>query len=339
VADRSFASDNYAGVHPAVIEVLSQVNAGHVTAYGADAYTTEAVAVLRRHLGDQAQVFFVFTGTAANVLCINAVARSYHGVVCADSAHINVDECGAPEKYTGCKLLPVATSDGKLRPEDVAPLMEVVGFEHAVQPKVISISQTTEVGTVYQPGEIAGLADFAHERGMYLHLDGARISNAAAALGVGLSEITTDVGVDMMSFGGTKNGLMAAEAVIFLDPSLAEDFLYIRKQGMQLGSKMRFVAAQFTALFTGDLWLDNARHANTMAARLASGLAGVDGIEIVHPVEANAVFAKLPKESIEELQREFPFYVWQDDEGIVRLMASWDTTEEDVDRFVDLASG
>ncbi len=263
---RSFASDNNAGVHPEMIEAISAANDGHVVAYGDDPFTARAVKVFQKHFGRDVAVYFVFGGTGANVLGLKAMTNTYEAVVCVESAHINVDECGAPEKFTGCKLLSVRTPDGKLRPEQIKPFLHGVGFEHHVQPRVISVSQATEMGTVYTKNELKTLARFAHDHNMLLHVDGARIANAAVSLNASLREITADVGVDVLSFGGAKNGMMYGEAVVFFDKKLAHNFKYIRKQGMHLPSKMRFISAQFEALLSGDLWRRSAAHANRNGA-------------------------------------------------------------------------
>jgi threonine aldolase len=333
---RSFASDNNAGVHPKVLRAIERANAGHVVAYGDDPYTESAVKKFREHLGDDVDVFFVFSGTGANVLGLKAVTQPYHAVICAETAHINVDECGAPERFTGCKLLTVPTPDGKLRPEDIKPLLHGIGVEHHVQPRIISISQSTEMGTVYRPDEIKTLAGFAHQHNLLLHVDGARIANAAAGLKVGLREITTDAGVDVLSFGGTKNGLMYGEAVVFFRKQPVSDFKFIRKQGSHLASKMRFISAQFEALLTNDLWKKNAAHANRMAQILARELAKIPPVEITRKVEANGVFAILPKKYVPLLQKEYFFYVWNEAISEVRLMTSFDTTEEDIRKFIEI---
>lgn len=330
---RGFASDNNAGAHPEVLAALARANAGHVRAYGDDPYTAAAEARICEQLGGSAEAFFVFNGTGANVLGLQAVMRPHEAVICSDFAHINVDECGAPERYVGCKLLGVATPDGKLTPALVASRLAGIGVEHHVQPRVVSISQSTEYGTVYTPGELRALADFAHGHGLRLHVDGARIANAAAALDLPLRAITADAGVDVLSFGGTKNGLLGGEAVVFFDPADAGQFRFIRKQGMQLASKMRFVAAQFDALLTDDLWLRNARHANAMAERLEERVRRIDGVTITQPVDANAVFAIVPRQAIPVIQERFFFYVWNEERSEVRWMASWDTTADDVDEF------
>jgi len=327
---RGFASDNNAGIHPRVMDTLRTANHGHAVAYGDDVYTEAAVRLFRERFGETSEVFFVFGGTGANISALAAVTRPFQAVVCAESAHINVDECGAPERFTGCKLVDLPTPDGKLRPEQIEPLLARLGDQHHVQPRVVSVSQPTELGTVYTIEELSRLAEFAHGRGLLLHVDGARLSNAAAHLGVGLRELTAGAGVDVLSFGGTKNGMMYGEAVVFFDPALAEGFKFVRKQCAQLPSKMRFVAAQFTALLTEDLWLQTAAHANHMAQLLAAELRGIPQIRLTQPVESNAVFAILPREAIPRVQERFFFYVWNEQTAEVRLMCSYDTTVEDV---------
>jgi threonine aldolase len=331
---RSFGSDNHAPVHPAVLEAILEANAGDAPSYGDDRWTARVEDLFRVHFGADAQAFLVFNGTAANVLALESVLRPYQAVVCADTAHIHTDECGAPERYLGSKLLPVSTVDGKLTPDAAAGAVTGVGDQHHSQPRVLSITQSTELGTRYGLDEVRALAGWAHAHGMVLHLDGARLANAAAALGVGLGEATTGCGVDVLSFGATKNGGLGAEAVVFLRPGLATDFRFLRKQGMQLASKMRYAAAQFVALLTDDLWLRNAAHANAMAARLASGVAEVPGVRITRPVEVNAVFAVPPAHAVAPLQALYPFYVWDEGTGEVRWMTSFATAEADVDAFV-----
>ena len=331
---RGFASDNNAGVHARVLDAVRSANQGHALAYGDDIYTETAVKKFREQFGEGVEVFFVFGGTGANVVGLASVARSHHAVVCAETAHVNVDECGAPERFAGCKLLALATTDGKLRPEQIEPLLARAGDQHHVQPRVVSISQATELGTVYTVEELARLAAFAHGRGMLLHVDGARLANAAAHLGVSLRGLTAEAGVDVLSFGGTKNGMMYGEAVVFFDPRRARDFKFVRKQGAQLPSKMRFIAAQFNALFTEDLWLQNASHSNRMARLLADELRQIPQIEITQPVESNAVFAVVPRERVAGIQERFFFYVWNEQRSEVRLMCSFDTTEEDVHELV-----
>lgn len=330
---RAFASDNNAGVHPEVLAALAAANDGHARSYGHDPLTEQAREVFRHHFGPAADAWFVFNGTAANVLGLAAVTRPHEAIICSDGAHINVDECGAPERFTGCKLIPVRCPDGKLRPADLPPLLHGIGDEHRVQPRVVSITQATELGTVYTAAEIRALADAAHAHRLLLHLDGARLANAAVSLGLPLRALTTDAGVDLLSFGGTKNGLLGAEAIVFPQGAGGESMAFIRKQGMQLASKMRFLAAQFIALLGGDLWQRNAGHANRMARLLAEEVRGVPGITLTQPVEANGVFARVPPEHIPALQERAYFYVWNPETAEVRWMTAWDTTEQDVATF------
>ena len=332
-----FASDNFAGAHPEILDAIASANVGQAPSYGADEWTKRAEQSFRDHFGADARAYPVFNGTAANVLSLAAACETWQAAICTETAHLHVDECGAPERLAGVKLIPVPTEHGKLDPESVAPRITRVGDQHSVQPRVITISQASELGTVYTPGETRALADTAHDHGLVLHVDGARLANAAAHLDCSLAAITTDAGVDLLSFGGTKNGLLLGEAVVFLNPELGERFEFLRKQLGQLASKMRFVSVQLDALLAGDLWLRNARHANAMATRLAAAVTDLDGIEIAHPVEANGVFPRIPVEAAERLLgrhgEEFPFYPWPDEPGLVRWMCSWDTTEDDVDRF------
>lgn len=330
---RSFASDNNAGIHPKVLKAISLANQGHVVGYGDDPYTESALRKFRQHFGTDIDVFIVFNGTAANCLGLKALTESYHAVICGDEAHIHTDECAAPEKFTGCKLIVIPTSEGKLTLEAVGRVYHGIGDQHHVQPRVISITQATETGTVYKPAEIKALARFAHEHEMFLHMDGARLSNAAASLGQTLRQATRDLGVDVLSFGGTKNGAMGAEAVVFFDQKLSHDFKYLRKQGMQLASKMRFIAAQLDALLSDDLWLANARHANRMAKLLQKEVSGIPNVKIVHKVEANGVFAKIPRPAIARLRKRYFFYVVDEERSVVRWMCSFDTTEKDVRQF------
>jgi len=333
-ARRHFASDNNAGVHPAVWRAMQAAGEGHVRSYGHDELTRRVEARFREQFGPEAQAWMVFNGTAANVLGLESLTRPHHAIICAEGAHIAVDECGAPERFTGCKLITVRTPDGKLRPSDLPGLLASRGDEHRVQPSVVSISQATELGTVYTVAEVRALAAAAHDNGLALHMDGARIANAAAFLGVPLRDFTTDAGVDVLSFGGTKNGLLAAEAVVLLQGRSADDMPFIRKQGMQLASKMRFIAAQFLAYFEDDLWRRNAEHANQMARRLAEAVKGIPGVVVSRPVEANGVFARMPRERVPALQERASFYVWDAEASEVRWMTAWDTTEQDVDGFV-----
>jgi len=330
---KGFGSDNHAGVLPEILEAIAAANVEHAPSYGADPWTARAEARFREHLGPDARAFLVFNGTAANVVGLRALTRPYEAVVCAETAHLNVDECGAPEWNAGIKLLSVATPDGKLTPELVAPQLVRFGDEHAVQPRVISITQSTELGTVYAPAEVAALAGLAHEQGLLLHVDGARLANAAAFLDVPLRALTTDAGVDALSFGATKNGALAGEAVVLLRPGLDAAMPFLRKQSMQLASKMRFIAAQFDALLDGDAWRRPAAHANAMAARLAYAVGALDGVTTTQPVQANAVFAILAPEAGRALRERFYFYTWDERTGEVRWMCSWDTTEAEVDAF------
>lgn len=332
-----FASDNHAGVHPDVMDAIAAANEGHADSYGADEGTARVEGLLRDHFGADARAYLMFNGSGANVACLDAALRPWQAAICTEQSHMNVDECGAPERIAGTKLLTVATEHGKLTPDDLGRWEERRDDEHSSQAALVSITQATELGTIYTQAEVSAIADRAHELGMLLHVDGARLANAAAALGTGLGDITTGAGVDLLSLGGTKNGLMFGEAMVFLRPDLGSDAKFVRKQLLQLNSKMRFAAAQFEALLGTDLWLENARNANEMAARLAAAVEQIDGVEIVHPVEANGVFARLAPDAIERLiaslEGEHPFYVWDEAEGVVRWMCSWDTSERDVDEF------
>jgi len=331
---RSFASDNYAGVHPEVLAALALANGGHQVAYGDDAYTGNLQNIIREHFGPTAEAFPVFNGTGANVVALQAVTDRWGAVVCAETAHINVDEGGAPERMGGLKLLTVPTADGKLNPELIDRQAWGWADEHRAMPQVVSITQSTELGTLYTPDEIRVICDQAHGRNMKVHVDGSRIANAAATLGLPMRAFTSDVGVDILSLGGTKNGALLGEAVVVLNADAASHMKHLRKLSMQLHSKMRFVAVQLEALLAKDLWLRNARHANQMAQRLAEGVRAVDGVQVLYPVQANAVFARLPRDVSERLQRRFRFYFWDEAAGDVRWMCSFDTTEADVDTFV-----
>jgi threonine aldolase len=333
-ADLVFASDNYAGVHPEVLAAIVAANVGHQVAYGGDVHTRRLADVVRTHFGAAALVYPVFNGTGANVVSLQAMTRRWEAVVCASSAHIHTDEGGAPEKVAGLKLLPVDTPDGKLTPALVDRQAWGFGDCHRAQPAVVSISQSTELGTCYTVQETAALAAHAHDAGMLLHLDGARLANAAAFLGAPLRALTTDAGVDVVSFGGTKNGLLLGEAVVVLEPGAVTGVEYLRKTSMQLASKMRFISAQLVALLDGDLWLRNAAHANAMAQRLLAGVQSVPGVAVTRPVQANALFAVLPPAVTRRLQQRFGFYVWDEQIGEVRWMCAFDTTADDVDRFV-----
>lgn len=334
IMTRSFASDNNAGVHPKIMEALKARNHGHVVGYGDDPFTQGTIETFRTYFGDETGVYFVYGGTGANVIGLQAMLKSYQAVLCAETAHIYVDECGAPEKFTGAKLLPISTTDGKLRPEDLQPFLNMRGFEHHVQPAVISISQPTEMGTVYTVEELKDLSAFARKNGFWLHVDGARLANAAAYLDLPFRTFTVDVGVDVLSFGGTKNGMMFGEAVLVFNKQFQSTFKYIRKQGMQLHSKMRYIAAQFSAYLNDDLWLHNARHANDMAQLLAQKLADIPEIHLSQKVQTNAVFAKVPRRLIKPLQEKYFFYIWNSEQNEVRWMTAFDTTEADVERFI-----
>jgi threonine aldolase len=331
---RGFASDNYAGVHPEVLAALALANGGHQVAYGEDVYTEHLQQVVRGHFGATAEAYPVFNGTGANVVALQAVTDRWGAVICAESAHINTDEGGAPEQVAGIKLLTVPTPDGKLTPELID--RQAFGFEdeHRAMPQVVSITQSTELGTVYTPDEIRAITDHAHAHGMAVHLDGSRLANAAASLDVPMRAFTNTAGVDLLSLGGTKNGAMYGEAVVVIDGERVRRLKHLRKTSMQLASKMRFVSVQLEALLAKDLWLRNARHANLMARRLAEGVRGVDGVEILYPVQSNAVFARLPHAVTERLQKRFRFYFWDETAGDVRWMCAYDTAEEDVDAFV-----
>ena len=329
---RSFASDNNAGVHPEVLQALAAANTGHTVGYGDDVYTERARAKFREHFGD-VEVFFVFNGTAANVLGLQSLTRSFQAVLCAEASHIYTDECGAPEKFTGCKLIPIAAPEGKLIVDAVAHHYHGIGDQHHVQPRVISITQATEMGTVYKAAEIRALAEFAHSHDLLLHMDGARIANAAVSQNLTLRQATGDLGVDVLSFGGTKNGLMGAEAVVFFRKDLSQDFLYWRKQGMQLASKMRFVSAQLETILTNDLWQRSAQHANRMAQLLAEEVRRIPQARTVYAVEGNGVFVQLPQPAIAKIKERYFFYTWNEDDNVVRWMCSFDTTEDDIRQF------
>jgi threonine aldolase len=331
---KTFASDNYSGVHPEIIEALVRANHEHQGSYGNDELTARTVALFKKHFGNTTEVFFVYNGTGANVLGLSALTQSFHSVLCSELAHINVDESTAPEKFTGCKLIGIPTTNGKIYPDQVEEKIQRLGDQHHPQARVISISQSTEYGTVYTLKEVKALSAIAKKYHLYLHMDGARISNAAVSLDIEFKSFTCDAGVDILSFGGTKNGMMFGEAVLIFNPALAKDFYFYRKQGMQLHSKMRFISAQFEALLSNDLWRRNALHSNSMAKKLKQSLETIPQIQITQSVEGNGVFAKFPKEIIPELQKEIFFYVWNDRTSEVRLMCSFDTKEEEIDRLV-----
>ena len=351
---RGFGSDNHSGFSPEVLEALSRANSEHALAYGDDEVTRRLEGLIRDTFGETARIYLVFNGTGANVLCIDAMCRSHEAVVCAETAHINVDECGAPQRVVGCRLLTVETPDGKLTPELAKSRLHGFGFEHHSQPKAISISQATELGTLYSLDEIRALAELAHGHGMYLHMDGARLANAAVALGCTFKEMTTNCGVDAVSFGGTKNGLLMGESCVLLNPALDVDMKYRRKQMTQLASKMRFMAAQMESYLVesgkwkvescatqdgggrcSSLWYRNAEHSNRMAQVLRREVEGIEGVKIMYPVQVNSVFAQLPREVWKRLQERYFFYDWDEEHDVVRWMCSFDTTEEDIHEFVN----
>jgi threonine aldolase len=331
---RGFASDNAAGIHPRVLEAIVAANHGHAFGYGHDPYTAAVERRLAAELGaPEAAVFFVFNGSGANVLSVRAACRAWEGVIVSENAHLNTDEAGAPEAIAGAKLLVSETIDGKLTVEGLQQMLARANDEHAVKPGLVSLTQSTELGTVYELDELRALARAAHGSGLRVHVDGARFANAAAALHVSLAELVAAAGVDLLSFGGTKNGLMLGEAVVVLDPELVSGMLHLRKQTLQLASKMRFVAAQFDALLHNGLWLQNASHANAMTQRLYAAVKHIDGVEVAREPAVNALFAVLPRPARDRLMRDFDFYEWDELTGEVRWMCSWDTTPDDVDRF------
>jgi len=337
---RGFASDNYSGIHPEVLAAIATANDGHQVAYGEDEYTARLQEVFAHHFGDGVEAFPVFNGTGANVVGLQSMLPRWGAVVAASSAHINVDEGGAPERVAGIKLLTVPTDDGKLTPELIDREAWGWGDEHRAQPLVVSVTQSTELGTLYSVDELRAIAEHTHALGMKLHLDGARISNAAASLGVGFRAFTRDIGVDVLSFGGTKNGAMLGEAIVVLDPDASAGLTFLRKLDMQLSSKMRFVSAQLIALLEGDLWLRNAAHSNAMAARLRAGVeagladGSIAGVAFTQPTQANGVFATLPAGVADRLRESFRFYDWDASKNEVRWMCSFDTTESDIDAFI-----
>jgi len=333
---RGFASDNNSGIHPEILNAISAANTGHAVGYGGDEITEKAIKRFKQEFGEQTEVFFVFNGTGANVLGLSTLTRSFHAVICADTAHIQTDECGAPEKFTGCKLLPVDTIKGKITPAGITKYLHGFDFEHHSQPKVISISQVTELGTVYTLKEIKAITSLAHEYGLLVHMDGARLANAAVALDLPFRAFTVDAGIDVLSFGGTKNGMMLGEAVLFFNPELTKLTKYIRKQSMQLYSKMRFVSAQFLAYFENDLWKRNATHSNRMAHLLEQEVKKIPAIQLTQEVDANGVFAIVPAEIIPQLQEKYFFYMWDEHRSEVRWMTSFDTQEEDIYQFAAL---
>lgn len=333
---RGFGSDNFSGVLPEVFNALKEAAYGHQHSYGDDVYTEKATEDFKNIFGKQIDVYFVYNGTGANILSLSAFTQSYHAIICAETAHIHVDECGAIEKQSGCKLLTLPTFDGKLNTGLIQNHMHGFGEQHHSQPKIISLTQCTELGTVYTPEELKDICDFAHAHGMYVHMDGARLSNAVAYLGCTPADITVNAGIDVLSFGGTKNGMMFGEAVIFFNTDFSKEIKYIRKQLMQLHSKTRFIAAQFSAVLKEELWIKTAAHANLMAQKLANAAAQIPGVKITQEVQGNEVFAIIPRDQIEILQKECFFYVWDENASEVRWVCSFDTTENDIAEFINL---
>lgn len=329
---RSFASDNNSGVHPAVMDAMAEANRDHAVGYGDDPWTEKAAAKIRELFGPEAEPFFVFNGTGANSVALQAATRSFNSIICAQTAHIYVDECGAPGRMTGCTLTAIPTPDGKLTPELIRPHLHNFGVCHHPQPGVVYISQASELGTIYTIAEIRAIADLIHGHGMALHMDGARLANACAAAGCSMREMTVGAGVDILSFGGTKNGMMMGEAVVSFRPELTANLPYYRKQSAQLASKMRYLSAQFLPYLDG-LWLENARHANRQAQKLKEILARYPQIRFTQPVETNQLFFTIPRQASEALLKHYFFYTWNESTNEVRLVTSWDTTDEDIERF------
>lgn len=331
----SFGSDNHSGVHPDIMEAILKANVGYTHSYGDDPFTLEAIEKFKEHFGENIDVYFVLTGTGANVISLQNFLKPFEAVICAETAHINVDECGAPEHFTGCKLITIPTKDGKLTPALIETAIVGVGDEHHVQPRIISISQVSELGSIYTATEIKEIVDFAHKRKMFVHLDGARLANAAVALNCSLADLTTHTGIDVLSFGATKNGAMLAESIVSFRPELSTNLKYIRKMGMQLYSKMRYSSAQWTAFLSNDLWRKSAQNANSLAKYMYDKLSEIEEVTLTQEIQANALFALLPKEIIEPLREEYYFYTWNEFTGEIRLMCSFDTKREDVDKFIE----
>ena len=331
---RSFASDNNSGVHPSIMEAIFAANDNHAVGYGSDPWTEAATNKMKEVFGEAADVFFVFNGTGANAVALQAATRPFNSILCAETAHINVDECGSPARMTGCALIPIATKDGKLTPELIRPHLKNFGVCHHSQPKAVYISQVSELGTIYTAEEVKALADLLHAHGMYLHMDGARLAGACAALGCSMKEITVDCGVDILSFGGTKNGMMMGEAVVSFRPELSEHLIYIRKQSAQLASKLRYLSAQFIPYLSNELWLENARHANALALRLAEAMQQYPEIQFTQKIESNQLFFTMPRKAADRLLEKFFFYFWNEDICECRFVTSWDTTEADIEALI-----
>ncbi|MGA8575952.1 MAG: beta-eliminating lyase-related protein [Candidatus Cybelea sp.] len=333
---RSFGSDNNAPVAPEILQAIADANTGDAVGYGEDEWTSRAVACFKEHFGARTEVYFTFNGTGANVAALSSVLRPWEAVLAPASAHLHTDECGAFERFSGSKVIPIATADGKVRPGDLEPYLHAGHDVHFPQPRALSISQATEFGGLYEIEELRALCAFAHERDLIVHVDGARIANAAVALGTTPRGTSVDLGADILTFGGTKNGLMLGEAICFFNPDLhAGAAPFVQKQSMQLASKMRYLAAQFAALLTGDRWSRYASHANAMAARLHEHIRAIPGVRVTRPVRCNAVFATLDRDAIERIRREFFFYVFDERLPEVRWMTHWATTPEDVDEFAE----
>ena len=331
---RSFASDNNSGVHPLVMEALNRANLDHAIGYGDDPWTEEAVRKIREAFTPDCEPLFVFNGTGSNAVVLQLCTRPYNSIICAETAHIYVDECGAPARMTGCQIRPIATPDGKLTPDLVRPYLCHFGEQHHSQPGAIYISQCSELGTVYKPDELRALTDLAHRHGMYVHMDGARLANACAALNLGFRELTVDCGIDILSFGGTKNGLMLGESVVVFNPALKKEAYFVRKQSAQLASKLRYLSCQFTAYLTDSLWLKNAAHANRMAKILYDGLKELPGVHFTQKVESNQLFLTMPRPVIDELLKDYFFYFWDEAIHEIRFVTSFDTTEEDIEQLL-----
>lgn len=330
---RSFASDNNSGVHPLVMDAVIKANENHAVGYGDDPWTAAAVTKIKEIFGEKASPFFVFNGTGANSVALQAVTRSFNSILCAETAHINVDECGAPGRMTGCAIVTIPTPDGKLTPELIKPHLHNFGVCHHSQPKVVYISQVTELGTVYTIEEVKAIADLLHAHNMYLHMDGARLANACAFLNCSMKQVTVDAGVDVLSFGGTKNGMMMGEAVVAFSPDIAENLMYFRKQSAQLASKLRYLSAQFIPYLENNLWLENAMKANLAATKLADIMKQYPQICFTQKIESNALFFTIPTEALRKLQEEYFFYMWNEEQNEARLVTSWDTTDEDIAGF------
>lgn len=332
---RSFASDNNSGVHPLVMEALNRANQDHAVGYGDDSWTEEAVSKIKEAFTQDCEPLFVFNGTGSNAVALQLCTRSYNSIICAETAHIYVDECGAPARMTGCQIRPVATPDGKLTPDLICPYLCNFGEQHHSQPGAIYISQCTELGTIYKPEEICALTELAHQHGMYVHMDGARLANACAALKLGFKELTADCGIDILSFGGTKNGLMMGESVIIFNPALKKEAPFVRKQSAQLASKQRYLSCQFTAYLTDNLWLKNATHANEMAQLLYKGLKELPGVHFTQKMESNQLFLTMPRPVIDKLMKTYFFYFWNEGIDEIRFVTSFDTTEEDIEELLE----